>query len=244
MSTAPSPSSADTPAAAAASADVGRFARWVFQHRLAFLLIVGLLSVGVDQASKTWAQSNLAEPRTRIVKENVEGELVEVKKTVFVETEIKDVVPGVFALRYRENPAAAFSLTRSLPDSLRRPFLVVFSMLAMALIAAWYIRLRRPDGLLMTAFALIIAGAIGNFIDRVRFGYVVDFLDLYVGSGALAEWLISTVGTSHWPTFNVADSCIVIGALSVVYRTLRPLYAEDDDQSASDDKAEAAPAAS
>lgn len=229
---------------------VSAYSRWVFTHRLVFLLLICIVAVGADQATKIWAQSNLAEPRERIVRQNVDGELVEVKKTVFVETDIVDVIPDYFALRYRENPAAAFSLTRSLPDWLRRPFLVLFSMLAMVLIAVWYFRLKRPDGLLMSAFAFIIAGAIGNFIDRVRFGYVVDFLDLYVGKGGLSEWLISTVGTSHWPTFNVADSCIVVGALSVVYRTLRPRYPEDDDvtaedkHGAGDDKDGAASAAS
>lgn len=219
-----------------------RFSRWVFEHRLVFLLLVCIASVGIDQATKIWAQSTLAEPRTRIVRQNVDGELVEVKKTVFVETEVREVVPGVFNLRYRENPAAAFSLTRSLPDWLRRPFLVIFSLLAMILIAVWYVRLKKPDGLLMSAFALIVAGAIGNFIDRVRFGYVVDFLDVYA-SGGLGEWLVSTIGTNHWPTFNVADSCIVVGALSVVYRTLRPLYPEDDEGEGkqADDKSQAAP---
>lgn len=221
---------------------VTAFGRWVFEHRLLFLALVCLVSVGLDQATKIWAQDQLADPRTRIVRQNVDGELVEVKETVFVEVDTVDVIPDYFALRYRENPAAAFSLTRSLPDWLRRPFLVVFSLLAMALIAVWYFRLRRPDGLLMGAFALIISGAIGNFIDRVRFGYVVDFLDVYVGQGALATWLTETIGTSHWPTFNIADSCIVVGALSVVYRTLRPLYPEDDGEGGArdDDKGEAA----
>lgn len=208
---------------------VTAFGRWVFQHRVLFMVLVCLVSVGIDQATKVWAQSNLAEPRTRIVRQNQGGELVEVKETVFVEVDTVDVIPDYFALRYRENPAAAFSLTRSLPDWLRRPFLVVFSLIAMVFIAVWYFRLKRPDGMLMSAFALIVAGAIGNFIDRVRFGYVVDFLDVYVGKGGLAEWLVQTVGTSHWPTFNVADSCIVVGALAVVYRTLRPLYPEDEE---------------
>lgn len=208
---------------------VTAFGRWVFGNRVLFLVLVCLLSVGVDQATKIWAQSNLAEPRTRVVRQNQGGELVEVQQTVFVEVDTVDVIPGYFALRYRENPAAAFSLTRSLPDWLRRPFLVVFSLIAMVFIAAWYFRLRRPDGLLMSAFALIVAGAIGNFIDRIRFGYVVDFLDVYVGQGALATWLVETVGTSHWPTFNIADSCIVVGALAVVYRTLRPLYPEEEE---------------
>ncbi|MFZ9889323.1 MAG: signal peptidase II, partial [Myxococcota bacterium] len=179
----------------------------------------------------------LAEPRTRVVRESVDGQLVEVEKTIFVETDVVDVVPGYFAFRYRENPAAAFSLTRSLPDWLRRPFLVSFSLLAMVLIAVWYMRLSQPDGLLMGSFALIISGAIGNFIDRVRLGYVIDFLDAYIGSGGAADWLVSTFGTNHWPTFNVADSCIVVGAMCVIYRTFRPLYPEQHDATGAEAKA-------
>lgn len=216
-----------------------RFTRWVFEHRLAFLLLVSLVCVSADQASKIWAQSSLAEPRTRIVRVSDGGELKDVEKTVFVHTRTVEVVDGAFNLIYRENPAAAFSLTRSLPDWLRRPFLLIFSSLAMILIGAWYFRLKREDGLLMGAFALIVAGAIGNLIDRARFGYVVDFLDLYVSWGPAAEWLTSTFGTNHWPTFNVADSCIVVGALAVVYRTLKPL---PEPEGEGDGEGKAAPA--
>ena len=136
-----------------------------------------------------------------------------------VGTETVVVIPQLFNFKYRENPAAAFSLTGSIPSWLRRPMLILVSSIAMILFAVIYFLLRRPDGLLMTAFALIIAGAIGNFIDRLRFGYVVDFIDWYLGFTNLPPW----------PTFNIADMCIVVGALSVVYRTLRPLYPEDED---------------
>lgn len=62
-----------------------------------------------------------------------------------------------------------------------------------------------------------MAGAIGNFIDRARLGYVVDFLDAH------SAFLVSLgIPEAHWPTFNIADSCIVIGAIGVIIRTLRP----------------------
>jgi signal peptidase II len=213
-----------------------RFSRWVFEHRLVFLLLVCLVCVSLDQATKIWAQGNLAEPRTRVVRVSEGGELKDVERTLFVHTRTVEVIDGGFNLIYRENPAAAFSLTRSLPDWLRRPFLLIFSSLAMILIGAWYFRLKREDGLLMGAFAFIVAGAIGNLIDRARFGYVVDFLDVYISWGPVAQWLTATVGTNHWPTFNVADSCIVVGALAVVYRTLKPL----PEEAAEGDKAAAA----
>ena len=145
-----------------------------------------------------------------------------------------EVVPGLFNFKYAENRAAAFSLTQSIPEGARRPMLLLVSLLACALIAAWYMRLKVADGLLMTSFALIIAGALGNFLDRARLGYVVDFLDFWIANDSLGGWLrgthtflVWTVRLSdHWPTFNIADSCIVSGAIGVVLRTIRPLPGE------------------
>ena len=111
--------------------------------------------------------------------------------------------------------------------------LLTVSILACVLIGVWYLRLKVADGLLLTAFALIIAGALGNFIDRARLAYVIDFLDFYVNNDTMAGWLraphvVPVLGwqvrlSDHWPTFNVADSCIVSGAIGVVIRTVRPL---------------------
>jgi signal peptidase II len=150
------------------------------------------------------------------------------------------VVPGAFDLIYRENPAAAFSLTRSIPEGLRRPLLLGVSTFAMILIGLWYMRLKQADGLLMTSFALIIAGAVGNFIDRIRLGYVIDMVDMYISYGPVADRLVAMFGTSHWPTYNIADSCIVGGAIGVIWRTLRPLPEPKDDAAA---KTDAAPGA-
>lgn len=202
-----------------------RFATWVHRNRIVFLVLTCVVWVALDQGSKIWAQEALAQPRARVVKKHVDGELVEEKEMRFYALKPKVLIPGVLNFKYAENEAAAFSLTRSLPEWFRRPFLLLFSLLAMALIGGWYFRMKRPDGLLMSAFALILAGALGNMIDRLRLAYVIDFIDVYAGflEGQVeARWI-------HWPTFNIADSCIVVGALLVVYRTLRPLYPEEDD---------------
>jgi signal peptidase II len=95
--------------------------------------------------------------------------------------------------------------------------------------------MRRADWAIMTAFPMIIAGALGNLIDRARLTYVVDFIDMYVaGPESAAAWLVRHVGTTHWPTYNVADMCIVGGAGLVILRTLRPL---PDENATSEDNA-------
>lgn len=209
----------------------GPFSRWIFQKKYVWLAIVLVVGVGLDQATKIWAQDALASPSDRAKLETVveDGKRVDRWVPGFRHDKTVVVIPDAFDLIYRENPAAAFSLTRSIPEWLRRPLLIGVSTFAMILIGLWYVRLKKPDGLLMTSFALIIAGAVGNFIDRVRFGYVVDMIDVYLSYAPLADPLVRWFGTAHWPTFNIADSCIVGGAIGVIWRTMRPLYPEDED---------------
>jgi signal peptidase II len=209
----------------------GPASRWIFQRKVLWLIVVLVVGVGVDQGSKIWAQSTLASPSERAKLETVveDGKRVDRWVPGFRHDKTVVVVPDAFDLIYRENPAAAFSLTRSIPEWLRRPMLLGVSTFAMFLIGLWYLRLKKPDGLLMTSFALIIAGAVGNFIDRLRFGYVVDMIDVYLAYPPLADPLVRWFGTAHWPTFNIADSCIVGGAIGVIWRTMRPLYPEDDE---------------
>ena len=75
-------------------------------------------------------------------------------------------------------------------------------------LAVWLARTPRGDWRTALPFALVVAGAVGNVIDRIRFGYVVDFVDWYVGN-------------HHWPAFNVADACIVAGAVLLVLFSFR-----------------------
>jgi signal peptidase II len=180
--------------------------RFISRHRLMWLLLIGVVAIAVDQSSKMWAQQVLAqrwESGDSVVHYFPKQEIV--------------VVPEVFNLVYRENPAAAFSITKSIPDWFRRPFLLCVSSLATIFFLIWYFRVKDEDGLLLTAFCLIMAGAVGNLIDRATLGYVIDFLDVYAG--------VLGYPNLHWPTFNVADSCIVVGAMGVLYRTFRPFSA-------------------
>ena len=112
--------------------------------------------------------------------------------------EVRSLVPGLFNLVYVTNKGAAFSMFASVDSPLRHYFFVVVNSAAFLglTIAAW--KMASHHLLYRVSFAMIAAGAVGNLIDRLRFGAVIDFLDFYVGA-------------YHWPAFNVADSAICVG---------------------------------
>lgn len=121
--------------------------------------------------------------------------------------EIRPVVPGFFSLTHVSNRGAAFGLFSGTGNSLVATFLVVFSLAAVAVVLAllWRSRLERSVGV---SVALILGGALGNLVDRLRTGAVVDFLDFHLGR-------------FHWPAFNLADSAIVVGTAVLVYQLVR-----------------------
>jgi signal peptidase II len=94
-------------------------------------------------------------------------------------------------------------------QALVRDVLIGFSALAVVVIVALLWRMGRTISATTIALALILGGAIGNMYDRIRFGYVVDFLEVHIVH-------------YHWPDFNVADSCIVVGACLLLLEMLRP----------------------
>ena len=109
------------------------------------------------------------------------------------------VIPGFFDIVHVLNRGAAFGFLNRHDIDWQRPFFIVVSILAVGLIAT-LARSKDDDGpFYVYGLGLILGGALGNLVDRVRLGVVVDFLDFYVG-----EW--------HWPAFNVADMGICIGA--------------------------------
>lgn len=108
------------------------------------------------------------------------------------------IINGLFSLTYVRNSGAAFGMLHAAPSYFREPFFILVPIVAMAIIGFVYYRLKEDQTLTALSLSLIFSGAIGNLIDRLRFGYVIDFLDFYVKD-------------YHWPAFNVADSCIVVG---------------------------------
>ena len=117
------------------------------------------------------------------------------------------VVPGFFNLTYVRNKGAAFGILSGSHGAWRTAFFVVTALIALAAIAL-LIR-KSEDRLSVIAFSLIGGGAVGNLIDRIRFGEVVDFIEWYYRS-------------YHWPTFNVADSAITVGVGLLAVEMLFP----------------------
>ena len=151
------------------------------QYRL--LVLTAAAIVLLDQMTKAWIQ-----------------------KTMLLHQSIP-VIPDLFNLTYIRNPGAAFGLFASGGGSLRSAFFIAVSVIALVVLSLLYTKAPRETWLLRFSLSLVMGGAIGNLIDRIRLGEVVDFLDFYLGS-------------YHWPAFNVADSCITIGIGLLILHTM------------------------
>lgn len=123
------------------------------------------------------------------------------------------ILSGFFHLTYVRNTGAAFGFLAQADETWRLPFFLIIPLIA--LVVLYFFLKRIPDKArsLVFAVALIMGGAIGNLIDRVRYGYVIDFLDFH--------WK----NTYHFPAFNVADTAICVGA------GLLMIYGSKDDAS-------------
>ncbi len=149
-----------------------------------WLLLLSVLVVAADRVTK-WLAS------TRIV----------IGNNVIV-------IPHVFAISHVENPGAAFSLFNDSSSPARvRWLLLIFSLLAAVAVLVALVKLGRRLTATTVALALILGGALGNAWDRLRFGYVIDFLEVHIIH-------------YHWPDFNVADSAIVVGGILLVFDAL------------------------
>ena len=111
----------------------------------------------------------------------------------------RTIIRGFFDFIYTENRGIAFGQLQE-GGSFGRWFFVVLAVAAALAVLTYFLRTPRNDDRVLGACALLLAGIAGNLTDRARLGYVIDFIVLHAGS-----W--------HWPTFNVADASITIGAL-------------------------------
>jgi signal peptidase II len=120
------------------------------------------------------------------------------------------IIPGVFRLSHVLNTGAAFSLLENLPPNAVRICLISYSVCAAAIVFFLLWQTGRKLTFTSVALALILGGALGNLYDRIRFHHVVDFLAVRIYH-------------YNWPDFNVADSCIVIGACLLLLEIFRPI---------------------
>lgn len=114
-----------------------------------------------------------------------------------------EVIPGFFNFTLVFNPGAAFGIFSDLPDFYRRTLLIVVTLIAFVIIYKLLRHEVQGKPVLEAALVGVLAGALGNLIDRIRFDAVVDFFDFYVGH-------------YHWPAFNIADSAISVGVVIVL----------------------------
>jgi len=110
----------------------------------------------------------------------------------------KTIIPGVFNITHIYNPGGAFGFMAGQSTFVRTILFLVVSTIAIGFIFYFYKNTPKTHPVLASGFALIFGGAIGNMIDRIRLGTVIDFLDFYIKD-------------LHWPAFNIADSAISVG---------------------------------
>ncbi|HTN44560.1 MAG TPA: signal peptidase II [Nitrospiria bacterium] len=118
------------------------------------------------------------------------------------------IVDRLFSLTYIRNPGAAFGLFAEHGNGLRMVFFATISVVAIFFLWTLFVNTPKEAFLGRLSIALVMGGALGNLVDRVRFGEVVDFLDFYIGA-------------YHWPAFNVADSCISVGVALMLWYFIR-----------------------
>ena len=136
--------------------------------------------------------------------------LILISALVILADRLTKIIPGVFRLSHVLNTGAAFSLLENLPPNAVRIGLISFSVFAAAIVFFLLWQTGRKLTFTSVALALILGGALGNLYDRIRFHHVVDFLAVRIYH-------------YNWPDFNVADSCIVIGACLLLLEIFRPI---------------------
>ncbi len=144
---------------------------------------LAMVLVALDQATKTMVTSNLA------LHESIE------------------VLPGLLNICHVTNTGAAFGILAG-PESWRHLFFQVISILALGFLSYFYLSSRDKNAYLFFGASLVLGGAAGNLIDRVRLGSVIDFIDFHVG-------------IHHWPAFNLADSAITMGGILLAFHLFR-----------------------
>ncbi len=199
------------------------------QRSLHILLLVAVLTLVADQVTKYLAVSRLtdvldgreglARVTGFVTEKNLDND-PKVEGARRRTTGAVHVLPDYWHFRYVENPGAAWGLFGNLPDGARQAFFHLVSLAALAFILSMYWKLEPGQRLVQLALALVTGGALGNYVDRLLRGYVIDFID----------WHWRNQPGMRWPTFNVADAAICVGVALMLLdsvRVRRPAEASD-----------------
>ncbi len=143
---------------------------------------------------------------------------VEAKQKLHITNRDVEIIEGYWDFQYTRNPGAAFGFLADSDSPYRKPFFIVISIIAMGLILYIIRTISLQQQIMLWGLSLIAGGAIGNFIDRIRFSYVIDFI------------LWKYTDAHRWPTFNVADALIVAGVGLMFIEILRDMKREKDEQ--------------
>lgn len=149
-----------------------------------FLAIVSIVCLVADLGTKWWAVKMLEKDGLRLP--------------------AKELIKGRLAFVIAHNPGGAWGMFHDQPEKVRRPFFVIVSVVAVIVIVGMYRKLDPKQLALKWGLPLVLGGALGNLVDRVRYGQVIDFIDV-------VYWHTKTGLERHWPTFNVADIAICVG---------------------------------
>ena len=166
-------------------------------------VIFGVMVVG-DQWSKFLAVDRLtwAFPRVGAVTLGQRAEAFYSMKHLEAMSRPPHVVWNpMWRMTYAENPGAAWGMLRDLPSGFRHGFFVTITLVAVGFILWYYRKLRQDQRWMQVALSFVLSGAVGNLVDRLARGYVVDFV----------QWHWWKRPELYWPIFNLADSLIVVG---------------------------------
>lgn len=129
--------------------------------------------------------------------------------------EVIPVIPGYFDLVHVRNRGAAFGILHDLGDAIRTPFFYIVTLVAISVLFYVFYTLEARKHFFAYPLSLIVGGVLGNVIDRLRFGNVVDFISLHIHDKIL--WGIQL----EWPAFNVADSAITVSMVLIFAKMIR-----------------------
>lgn len=153
------------------------------QPRLLSFGVALVVGLLLDQGTKEWVVRNVAHQRDEI-----------------------DLIPGFLSIVHAHNTGAAFSMMEGM-----HYLFLAFTVVALLVVGDMLRRMPPQAGFQPAILGLLLSGALGNAIDRLRFGHVTDFIKVFWDQQPGKAWLIDQFGTNVWPIFNVADSSLLVG---------------------------------